>query len=536
MLVSRKDRKQVLVNLLDVDGCLYHKARPDQQVARWLFESNKALIAQLKREIQEKNYHRIVFGLGSNRQDNNIDSDNLSKTGRHSFLPLLPLMQEYFAQSHFDREVLFDSFMMADIFTKFQSGKKTQSGKSFQDILLSAPNTDYAKTRFDHSKVSLVYAHAHRAALLNPDADVTINLIDDNLEILQSLSEFFNANPDQLPKNVRLHLTRYANSQIDDKNVFSEIKGSGALDRCYDWTTRYMAARTGKKIKNVAHAKALYDDQASQEIDSDISDDSLRIGGLSSASSEEIFCDRIFKIDRKQDVLRFRRNEIGQLQSTLTLDGYTTARQLAKSHVALGYRLIDNKFKLDLSKAEREQLAEILALGFINRSVADPNDDKSKDGESEDDKPKDDKPKDDEVIIFLLNHLQKLSRDIDAMQQNQPDLSIDIPLFNARLESLKQAWLLTCGILEEYINNGAARKDHLEKFKQQIPSFELPRNIELALMTNSAWMVDGDKTVFERVAAQRLLFFSELQKSIESSANLKDKPAKTESGMRGSRN
>lgn len=521
MLVSRKDRKQVLVNLLDVDGCLYHKARHDQQVARWLFESNNALIAQLKREIQEKNYHRIVFGLGSNRQDNNIDSDNLSKTGRHSFLPLLPLMQEYFAQSHFDREVLFDSFMMADIFTKFQSGIKTQSGKSFQDILLSAPNTDYAKTRFDHSKVSLVYAHAHRAALLNPDADVTINLIDDNLVILQSLSEFFNANPDQLPKNVRLHLTRYANSQIDDKNVFDEIKGSGALDRCYDWTTRYMAARTGKKIKNVAHAKALYDGHVSQEIDSDISDDSLRIDGLSSASSEEIFCDRIFKIDRKQDVLRFKRNEIGQLQSTLTQDGYTTARQLAKSHVALGYRLIDNKFKLNLSKAEREQLAEILALGSINRSIVDSNDGKSKD---------------DEVIIFLLNHLQKLSRDIDAMQQNQPDLSIDLPLFNARLESLKHAWLLTCGVLEEYINNGTIRKDHLEKFKRQIPSFELPRSIELALMANSALMVDGDKAVVKRISKQRLLFFSEFKKPIESSANLKDESTQTEFGVRRSSN
>ncbi|CAM2977739.1 Dot/Icm secretion system substrate [Legionella steigerwaltii] len=244
---------KINLSLFDIDGSLYHKftfgGYQNEPHNQWLLNSNEPLLKHIERNIQNNKYDRFILGYGTNRQDKRSDNSNWYRGG--SMVPALPILQTYFAKKT-NAEVLIEPFLMADIYGKPQKdplSKQNRSieqrnlaaGDSYKKLLCKNKSEEHSEWMFDHSKITLMYAHAHRVALLNPEAEeITIDFYDDSDDILNQVKSFFLKNQSLLPKKVRLNLFKYAG---DNPVLQHSIQGNGEIDTHYDWSVRFFSSR-----------------------------------------------------------------------------------------------------------------------------------------------------------------------------------------------------------------------------------------------------------------------------------------------------
>lgn len=238
-MLRNTENNQTTLKLYDVDGALFHKSHYDS-IEKWLIKENKRLLKHEVSQHQSPGDIKSIIAFGTNRQSFSVDDTNKCRSG--SCAPVLPILQSYLAHNSAG-EVVLDPFLMADI---FDTDKNTKAGDSYIAIL----NERYAKIRkkkhadwvFDETKITLIYAHAHRVSVLNKESGgIIIDFYDDQDRILTNLRCFFGGNSDLLPENTTLRLHHYSkDSLILDKKG---IAGSGVVDSHYDWSVRYLATK-----------------------------------------------------------------------------------------------------------------------------------------------------------------------------------------------------------------------------------------------------------------------------------------------------
>ncbi|WP_131795612.1 hypothetical protein [Fluoribacter gormanii] len=244
---------KINLSLFDIDGSLYHKftagGYKNEPHSRWLLNSNKPLLKHIKKSIYNNKYDKVILGYGTNRQDKRTDSVNQSRGG--SMVLALPILQAYFANNT-DAKVLIEPFLMADIYGKPKKDplskqdrpieeRNLAAGDSYKKLIRKNKDDEHSDWVFDHSKITLMYAHAHRVALLNPEAEeITIDFYDDSVSILRKINSFFSNNQSLLPKNVKLNLFKYAG---DNPVLLHSIQGNGEIDVHYDWSVRFFSSR-----------------------------------------------------------------------------------------------------------------------------------------------------------------------------------------------------------------------------------------------------------------------------------------------------
>lgn len=240
---SIPQKMKVYIALFDVDGCLY-PSNFEHFDHDSLAKLNKNLLLHLNDHFSKKQYQRIIFGLGTNRQDFDLDFLNSVMNKTCSCVFVLPFFQKYFQRQNLNR-VFIDPFMMGDIFSKYNDNSANRSvepGSTYAITLLKGASLqrDCFKSKFDEHKISLLYTHAHRAACLNPHSNITVDFYDDRIDILKTLNDFFTSHHDLLPNNVELRLNQYIHQETVNP-YDTPIKGSGACDPHYDRTIQLMS-------------------------------------------------------------------------------------------------------------------------------------------------------------------------------------------------------------------------------------------------------------------------------------------------------
>ncbi len=128
--------------------------------------------------------------------------------------------------------------------------KNNYAGESYKKLLRyfhkDIKDDEHAFYVFDEYKITLIYAHAHRAAILNQDREIVVDFYDDRKDILGALYKTFNGNTQLLPKNISFCLYQYKEGRFGNKIYESKINGTGEIDSRFDWSVRYIAAKNQK--------------------------------------------------------------------------------------------------------------------------------------------------------------------------------------------------------------------------------------------------------------------------------------------------
>lgn len=238
--------KKINLKLFDVDNCLYPHGPETPKFILIDDEHNRPFLDHEITQARDEGYQKIILGYGTNRQDHSTDKQNGQRKGNGSCVRVLPELQAHFKAQLPDTEVVQDTFLMADIYGNgilsaghsYERMKAEQEQDQDQDYFF----IDHAKAVFDHAKISLIYAHAHRVATAeNPDDEIVIDFYDDLPDICKGITTFYSRHTDLLPSNVRLRVKKHAYDSAETI-TYTEIKGTGITDTSYPWSIRWMGA------------------------------------------------------------------------------------------------------------------------------------------------------------------------------------------------------------------------------------------------------------------------------------------------------
>lgn len=171
--------------------------------------------------------------VGSNRQCNRLDKKNSKSNVTHSFYYELSKLASRLSESRqLNATVEVDTYLLSDTYGREKPGVNFQ--KSLDDVvkgLFNEGSKGYSEFDiFDESKITIVYAQAHRIASLNPTSKIVYDFYDDKDSILKDIKEFYTANTDLIPENVVVRLHKYVGEEIGDPVV---IQGTGFIDYGY---------------------------------------------------------------------------------------------------------------------------------------------------------------------------------------------------------------------------------------------------------------------------------------------------------------
>src|SRR3990167_2496951 len=223
------------VRSVDADGCVFNEKFFASQADDRLIVANERLLAAISSEISDEKYDGIVWMVGSNRQSSEADIEN-SGWGKGSFYPVLQTLCDEVNKRvpHWPSRV--DGYLLADTY-----GDKP-AGENFAQSIAEA-QYDFSKWLFDKTKLTILYAQMHKIASENPQAAIDFDFYDDvNEPILQGLKRFFAANPDLIPRNVKLRLHRYNGNELEK---IAEQQGTGDIDANYQNNIKLMATCAG---------------------------------------------------------------------------------------------------------------------------------------------------------------------------------------------------------------------------------------------------------------------------------------------------
>ena len=248
-------RKQMNVRSVSFDGCVFNQrydshdncpiltckrahapfTYPDYDER--MLKGNNAFITAIASDIKTANYAQVTWMVGDDTQSKHVDQSrhirNLHRGS--SFIALEALRacthNELKEPPHSQR-VQLDGYVLADTY-----GNQV-AGENFYHAIKIHTSHQYSHWIADSSLLSVVYAQMHRMAAENPDADITYDYYHGNTDILGDLAYFFAANPDLIPRNVKLRLHHYAG---DDIIHLPAQQGTGDVDFNYHQNVRLMA-------------------------------------------------------------------------------------------------------------------------------------------------------------------------------------------------------------------------------------------------------------------------------------------------------
>jgi len=213
-MVSRQDqetgfstvRPKILVLSIDFDGCIFHQRYSETQAQERLIETNEIFIQHVLDEINEGNFDKIIFMVGSNRQAKQYDDAGMRYGNTEScYAALIKLCDAIQTKTQVKCEV--DRILLSDIY-----GKK-QIGDNFTHAISGA---DYDFSDFTHQehKYSLIYSQIHRVASEKPGADIFYHFYDDRDDILTHLLRAYTDNKDLIPHNLKLFTYQYNGEEL----------------------------------------------------------------------------------------------------------------------------------------------------------------------------------------------------------------------------------------------------------------------------------------------------------------------------------
>lgn len=227
--------KNILVISIDYDGCIscgkFHYPLnaswlPDEEDCNYIY-----FINTLIDYIRENRPDVVEIIVGSNRQSAFLELTNTHKAinglAGKTIEFIAKAIAEVLAQENI--EVIFNPFLMSDISAlKYSGYSKTQFDELLSAITsvddlhvlddLTQPNCPY-----DESKITLLYAQMQQIASRYRDAKINFHFIDDRLDLLDSLHNFFSKAPHTIPPNVVLQFALHIEDKLGEEDDPEEL-------------------------------------------------------------------------------------------------------------------------------------------------------------------------------------------------------------------------------------------------------------------------------------------------------------------------
>ena len=216
----------VRVLSFDFDGCLFNKHYKWQSTAarrslNAVIVQNKSFLDAIK--IENTLYREVSAFIGSARQSNWLDKANSRRNDTELCFDAIQKVCHYL-------DIEFNPLLLTDVYQGLPVGTSYWRATGAE----SGHNLDFPG---DETKLTLLYAQMHAAALEYPNDTIIFDFYDDRDHdtphargILSFLSQVFKEYPQLIPSNVLLRLNHYAG---DRPSVFGVIKGRGECERYY---------------------------------------------------------------------------------------------------------------------------------------------------------------------------------------------------------------------------------------------------------------------------------------------------------------
>lgn len=232
---------------LDFDGCLSNNTFQNADNSD-IIAANHELLSKLAADTNDNFFQAGYLMDGSGRQDLRVEFNNSkppSKKGR--CFPALKKIEEHL--NNISRKVKFklDTYLLGDRDKHEYGGLFTQGLMDDYEKFIANSSKNFP----DESKLMILYAQMHRMSKLHPNSEITFDFYDDKENVLEGLSQFFEANRDFMPPNVILRLHHYNGEVIDGKlvrtiGVINNIRNPASMtDRKYHQTIGKMVECAG---------------------------------------------------------------------------------------------------------------------------------------------------------------------------------------------------------------------------------------------------------------------------------------------------
>lgn len=209
--------------------------------------------AHFQHFIAKPNSGRLIFVSGSNRQCRSMDYFNSTQPNRSasaSSVQTLENLTTYYNLNNPDNLATKNTLLLADIHANQPIGTTFDAIKSEVESNHGTYVTDKASTSSDKKidllceidpyKFTSAYAQMHEAASAHPEEIIDVEFTDDNVDILNSLRDFYTAHKECMPHNVRLCLRSYdMTGESTQTFVPVDIEGTGAINTQWQQTVRY---------------------------------------------------------------------------------------------------------------------------------------------------------------------------------------------------------------------------------------------------------------------------------------------------------
>jgi len=222
-------RKRVLS--FDYDGCLANKKYRESGL-RCIIHHNQDLFSNIIATSPE--FDKTTIFVGSNRQSypNDQYASDVTKAGL--FLPQVKFIEKYLIENNV-QNVVFDSFLLADIYGNLDSGESYRRFE--QDYYQCKDNIEHSHYLFDEQKITLLYAQLHKYAAEHHEDNICFDFFDDRKDILEALWTFYDRYSEFIPKNITLRLHHYQGIKF---NKGHDIVGTGKIDKDFRKTVKIM--------------------------------------------------------------------------------------------------------------------------------------------------------------------------------------------------------------------------------------------------------------------------------------------------------
>lgn len=335
---------EIYLILVDVDGCTINVPLElnENDIHQWFFATNRHMLPTLLQQIKTGAYQKVILAAQTKRQDYRIDDINSKNTA--SVTGVLPLLQSY-AATELGIEIVLETALNADFLANDKNGEGTVKvpGDSYKAICrtrYSHVKQPHAVTLCDANKIPTHYLQIHRAACFHPEAKkIIVTVLDDEKRLISQVLKFFASCPQLLPSNVVLRFYQYTGPIL--KRIGDDIIGTGKIDRCYEWSFRYLVSRSylfsGAGLGDYKHLKT------AEELIKFHVDNHIRQPGIRSEMKWS---------DSPESFLEFRDKVISPLHDQCqfsSVPSYTTAQQLAEQGLIPENFVIRTKGKVPLS-------------------------------------------------------------------------------------------------------------------------------------------------------------------------------------------
>lgn len=220
----------------DYDGCLGDYR--DEEMPEEIAAADSAFWQELKEEIHGETAglpgDRRCISIATARQCFGVDRLGMERDDSPSCFSLYQEIAELL-------DVRLDTFLLSDV----RGG--LPAGTSFARIMDESYQGVHETWYYDTSKITMIYAKAHRAAVANAEGLALLTFYDDRPDILDCLETFFTQNLKLLPDNLILRLCQYRRGQgilWESDNIL----GTGDIDKRYFNTVQIVGQHIWDKM------------------------------------------------------------------------------------------------------------------------------------------------------------------------------------------------------------------------------------------------------------------------------------------------